>query len=160
MPPTSTGTSPGPVGMPERRWRTSAPHRRRVPVAYCAHCGPTGGVEPARGAARDAYRSVTCGLLPTLRGDRVDGTAVGAALGGVAIRIVRYAPMWGEHGAILMAAAHGAVRLFRVGDWTGLAALLQVTAGRLQQLATGAGMRLGVGGSVHRSPDWKGYRHE
>ena len=101
---------------------------------------------PGRCAAWDVYVRLTTGLLPLLTGDRIDDAAVNPALGRVATRILRYSPLWGEHGAMLVAAVHSAVRLYRAGDQRDLADLLRVVADRLYVLSAG-------GGLPHRSDD-------
>lgn len=93
----------------------------------------------AQSAAWEAYRAVTDGLLPTLRGDMIDGQAVKAQLGTVAIRILRDAPLWDEHGAMLEAALHSAMRLYRNGDITALAGLTQDISDRLYVLSASPG---------------------
>ena len=78
---------------------------------------------PSARAAWDTYLALTDRLLPALAG--IDDRAVlNAYLGAVVIRIRRYAPMWGGHGPMLIAAAHSAVRLYRDGDDDALTALL------------------------------------
>jgi hypothetical protein len=83
---------------------------------------------------------LTTGLLPLLIGDRIDDVAVNPALGEVATRILRYAPLWGEPGAMLVAAVHSAVRLYRRGEQRDLADLLRVVADRLYVLSAGGGL--------------------
>ncbi|WP_433221026.1 hypothetical protein ACQP00_19420 [Dactylosporangium sp. CS-047395] len=39
-----------------------------------------------------------------------------AHLGATAKRILRYAPLWGEHGPMLLSALHSVVRLHRAGE--------------------------------------------
>ncbi len=92
---------------------------------------------PAQCAAWDAYLTLTRGLLPALDDDHVDAATLNAQLGGVAIRILRYAPLWGEHGPMLLAALHSAVRLHRGGDRADLADLLRALANRLYLLSAG-----------------------
>jgi hypothetical protein len=94
----------------------------------------------ARCAAWDVYVRLTTGLLPIANSIRIDDAAVNPALGAVATRILRYAPLWGEHGAMLVAAVHSAVRLYRAGDGRDLADLLRVIADRLYLLSAGAGL--------------------
>jgi hypothetical protein len=91
-------------------------------------------VAPARRTAWDAYLNLTTGLLPALRQERPDST-VSTKLGGVATRIMRYAPLWGEHGPMLTAATRSAIRLYRAGEHDDLVALLQATADRLYLLS-------------------------
>ena len=93
-----------------------------------------------RCAAWDVYVRLTTGLLPLLTGDRIDDAAVNPALGQVATRILRSAPLWGESGAMLVAAVHSAVRLYRFGDQRALADLLRVVADRLYVLSAGGGL--------------------
>lgn len=98
-------------------------------------------------AAWDAYVSITVGLLPVLyheddAAEDADGWAqVNPRLGGVAIRIRRDAPMWDDHGPMLVAAASSAIRLYRHGDRPALIALAHAMAHRLFLLAIGAGRR-------------------
>lgn len=100
-------------------------------------------------AAWDAYVSITVGLLPVLYHEvgaeegaeswaRVN-PRLGRVLGGVAVRIRRYAPMWGHDGPMLVAAAGSAVRLYRHGDRLALIALAHAMAHRLFLLAVGTG---------------------
>ena len=90
---------------------------------------------PAQCAAWDSYLDVTHRLLPALRDDQADLGALNPQLDAVAIRIVRYAPLWDEHGPMLVAALHSAMRLHRAGDRTELADLLWVMANRLYLLS-------------------------
>jgi hypothetical protein len=96
-------------------------------------------VVPAQRAAWDAYLAVTTGLLPALRGDDLQGdrpdSAVNTQLGGVATRLLRYAPLWGAHGPMLEAAVTSAIRLYRAGQRSDLLDLLQVMADRLYLLS-------------------------
>ncbi len=94
---------------------------------------------PGQQAAWDTYLAVTRKLLPILNDfPATDADAIANhRLGAVVIRIHRYAPMWGEHAPILIAAAGSAVRLYRHGDIPALRDLLQVLAHRLYQLSTG-----------------------
>ncbi|MEU7875807.1 hypothetical protein [Dactylosporangium sp. NPDC049140] len=89
---------------------------------------------PAQRAAWDAYLTLTLGLLPALLDDRLDST-VNTQLGGVTTRVMQYAPLWGEHGPILVAAVKSAVRLYRAGERGDLIALLRATADRLYLLS-------------------------
>jgi hypothetical protein len=91
---------------------------------------------PARRAAWDTYRILTTSLLPALRQEQPDST-VNAKLGGVATRIVWYAPLWGEHGPMLTAASRSAIRIFRGGERDDLVALLYAVADRLYVLSAG-----------------------
>jgi len=91
-------------------------------------------------AAWDVYVRLTSGLLPLLTGNRIDDEAVNPALGGVVSRILRYAPLWGEHGRMLVAAMRSAVHLYRTGDHRDLADLLRVVADRLYVLSAGGGL--------------------
>jgi hypothetical protein len=91
--------------------------------------------ERAQCAAWDAYRALTTGLLPALHHHPVDSEVVKSQLGGVATRIVRYAPLWGEHGTMLIAALHSAMRLYRTADTDDLADLLQHISDRLYILS-------------------------
>jgi hypothetical protein len=90
-------------------------------------------------AAWETYLAVTERVLPVLEDfPATDADAItNRRLGGVVIRIRRHAPLWGEHGPILIAAAASAVRLYRRGHITALRDLLQVIAHRLYQLSTG-----------------------
>jgi hypothetical protein len=91
-------------------------------------------VAVARRAAWDTYLALTTSLLPALREERSD-TTVNTSLGGVVIRIRRYAPLWGAHGPMLLAAARSAIRLHRAGERDDLVALVQATADRLYLLS-------------------------
>lgn len=90
----------------------------------------TSTVGPPQRAAWDTYLAVTKSLLPALT-DNGDAETINPRLGGVVIRIRRYAPMWGEHGPMLIAAMHSAIRLYRRGDRDDLVSLLQTMACRL-----------------------------
>jgi hypothetical protein len=89
----------------------------------------------AQRAAWDAYLALARGLLPALGDDQVDAAALTSQLDGVAIRLLRYAPLWGEHGPMLLAAAQSAVRLHRRGERADLTDLLQAMANRLYLLS-------------------------
>ncbi|MFP5371120.1 MAG: hypothetical protein ACLGI3_10285 [Actinomycetes bacterium] len=86
-------------------------------------------------AAWDAYRAVAGGLLPALHAHRVDSRPVTAQLGAVASRIVRYSPLWGEHGPMLVAALHNAMRYYRAGDHAELTDLAYAIGDRLYLLS-------------------------
>jgi len=90
-------------------------------------------------AAWDTYRAVSGGLLPALSGRQVDSHAVTTQLGAVAIRIVRYSPLWGEHGRMLIAALHCAMGLYRTGDNDELAGLAHAIGDRLYLLSAAPG---------------------
>lgn len=90
---------------------------------------------PAQCAAWDSYLDVTHRLLPALRDDQADLGALNPQLGAVAARVLRYAPLWGEHGPMLVAALHSATQLHRAGDRVELADLLWVMANRLYLLS-------------------------
>jgi hypothetical protein len=94
---------------------------------------------PAQSAAWDAYLTLTTGLLPALHREQVDSETVKSQLGAVATRILRYAPLWREHGAMLVAALHSAMRLYRESS-NDLAGLLHAVADRLYLLSAGAGL--------------------
>jgi hypothetical protein len=98
-------------------------------------------VAPAQLAAWDAYVILTTGLLPALHKDALQtdqaDSAVNTQLGGVATRVLRYAPLWGEHGPMLVAAVKSAVRLYRAGERSDLLDLLRVMADRLYLLSAG-----------------------
>jgi hypothetical protein len=89
----------------------------------------------AQRAAWDAYLTLARGLLPALDDDQVDAAALTSQLDGVAIRLLRYAPLWGEHGPMLLAATQSAVRLHRRGERADLTDLLRVMANRLYLLS-------------------------
>ena len=91
----------------------------------------------AQCAAWDAYLDLTRGLLPALHDDQVDFGSLNSQLGAVATRILRFAPLWGGHGPMLVAALHSATRLHRAGDRADLADLLWVMANRLYLLSAG-----------------------
>ena len=100
------------------------------------------GIGPAgQQAAWDAYVSITVGMLPVLYDEEgSDGWAqVNPRLGGVAVRIRRYASMWDHDGPMLTAAASSAIRLYRHGDRPALIALAHAMAHRLFLLAVGTG---------------------
>ncbi|WP_412538744.1 hypothetical protein R8Z50_23170 [Longispora sp. K20-0274] len=87
--------------------------------------------ERARRAAWDAYVVVSATLLPTLDG-RSTGEADGRAqLVGLSIAVHRDAPLWAEHGGMLIAAVNSAVRLRRAGHIGELHGLLRAMAHRL-----------------------------
>ena len=116
---------------------------------------------PAQRTAWDTYLTVTRGLLPALYYDRVDAAALNPQLGGVAVRILRYAPLWGEHGPMLVSALHSAVRLHRAGDRDDLADLLHAMANRLYVLSAGPGPRRRDGHDrstqrLNRRNSWRG----
>jgi hypothetical protein len=90
---------------------------------------------PAQCAAWDAYRAVNTGLLPALRGNGIDSAVVRSQLGAVAVRIVRYSPLWGVHGAMLVDALHSAMRLYRLGDGDELVGLIHDVGDRLYLLS-------------------------
>jgi len=92
---------------------------------------------PAQGAAWDVYISLTRGLLPALHDEQIDDAALNTQLDEIAIRILRYAPLWAEHGPMLMDALRIAVSLHRAGDRADLADLLRVMANRLYVLSAG-----------------------
>jgi hypothetical protein len=89
----------------------------------------------AQRAAWDAYLTLTRGLLPALDDGHHDAAALGSQLDAVAIRLIRYAPLWGEHGPMLLAAMQSAVRLHRRSDRADLADLLRAIADRLYLLS-------------------------
>lgn len=92
---------------------------------------------PARRAAWDAYLAVRA-LLPVIT-DCSHDPEINAQFGGVVIRIRRYAPLWGEDGSMLTAAAYSAVRIYRGGDRDQLAGLLYAIADRLYLLSIAPG---------------------
>jgi len=92
--------------------------------------------DPGPRAAWDAYLAIVEGLLPALH-NRESDDAVNPRLGGVVIRIRRYAPLWPADGPILIAAACGAVRLLRHGDRDALTSLATAIAHRLFLLSAG-----------------------
>ena len=106
---------------------------------------------PAQNAAWDAYLTVARDLLPTVHDNRADDATINVRLGGAATRILRYAPLWGEHGSMLRAALHSAVRLHRDGDRSGLAELVQAMGDRLFLLSIDPGSPRG-GGRGRKSP--------
>ncbi|MDQ7910440.1 hypothetical protein RB614_38695 [Phytohabitans sp. ZYX-F-186] len=96
---------------------------------------------PAQSTAWEAYRVVTDGLLPALRGGAVDSGAVRSQLGAVAARIERYSPLWGEHGPMLLAALRCAMGLYRAGDRDELTVLAHAMGDRLYLLSASPGRR-------------------
>jgi hypothetical protein len=108
----------------------------------------TAGIGPAQRAAWDTYLVVTVSLLPMLAKGG-DPEMINPQLGGVAIRIRRYAPLWGEHGPMLLAALHSAIRLYRRGDLEELIDLVQAMSGRLFVLS-----------ARRRPPRHPGYRNQ
>jgi hypothetical protein len=99
----------------------------------------------AQSTAWDAYLALTRGLLPALHDDGVDAATLNSQLDGVAIRILLYAPLWGDHGPMLLTALHCAVRLHRAGDRNDLADLLRAIANRLYLLSAGPRLPRGDG---------------
>jgi hypothetical protein len=93
---------------------------------------------PARRAAWDAYLAVRK-FLPVVTDDCGHGPAINAQLGGVVVRIRRYAPLWGEDGSMLTAAVYSAVRIYRRGDRDQLVDLLNAIADRLYLLSIAPG---------------------
>jgi hypothetical protein len=91
----------------------------------------------AQRSAWDAYLTLARGLLPTLFEDQIDAVALTCQLDGVAIRLLRYAPLWGEHGPMLLAALQSAVRLHRRGERADLTELLRAIANRLYLISAG-----------------------
>jgi hypothetical protein len=91
----------------------------------------------AQRTAWDVYLTLARGLLPALDDDRVDAAALTSQLDGVAVRILRFAPLWGEHGPMLLAALQSAVRLHRRGERADLAELLRAMANRLYLISAG-----------------------
>jgi hypothetical protein len=91
-------------------------------------------VAAAQRTAWDTYLKLTFDLLPILLDDGPDST-VNSQLGSVTARVMWYAPLWGEHGPMLVAAVKSAVRLFRAGERGDLIDLLRTTADRLYLLS-------------------------
>jgi hypothetical protein len=112
----------------------------------------------AQRTAWDTYLTLTRGLLPALDDDQIDAATLDSQLGGVAIRLLRYAPLRGEHGPMLLAVLQVAVRLHRGGDRADLADLLQALANRLYLLA--ADPRLPHGGGHDQRPPQPRAPHE
>lgn len=114
---------------------------RRHPIHSCRRSiilrSSVNTMAPAQRAAWDAYLDLTRGLLPALHDDQIDADALTPKLGTVALRILRYAPLWDEHGPMLVAALHSAVRLHRAGDRAELADLLWAMGNRLYLLSAG-----------------------
>lgn len=97
---------------------------------------------PAQRAAWDAYVALTAGLLPALYTEDDDGWAqANVRLGGVVVRVRRYAPMWHLDGPMLTAACGSAIRLYGHGDRRGLTALVHAMAHRLFLLSAGLDRR-------------------
>jgi hypothetical protein len=92
--------------------------------------------EAGRRAAWDAYLAVTERLLPALRRGDSD-EVINPLLGGVMIRIRRYAPLWKHSGPMLIAACSSAVRLLRDGDRAALTGLAAAITRRLFLLSAG-----------------------
>jgi hypothetical protein len=94
-------------------------------------------------AAWETYLAVTWRVLPVLDDfPATDADAIiNRRLGGVVIRVRRYAPLWGEHGPMLVAAASSLVRLYRQGDFSALGDLLRLIARRLYQLSASPAAR-------------------
>ncbi|WP_238008550.1 hypothetical protein KZZ52_31885 [Dactylosporangium sp. AC04546] len=90
----------------------------------------------AQRTAWDAYLTVTRGLLPAVD-DPIRAATAGSMLDGFAARIEQYAPLWGEHGPMMVAALHGVLALQWGGDRAGLAGLLRAMADRLYLISTG-----------------------
>lgn len=100
---------------------------------------------PARAAAWDAYLAVTCGLLPAL-GDGTDDREVDAWLGRLTMRFRRYAPMWHDHGPILVRDVYEAIDCHETGDYDRLDQQLRAVAARLFAVSSG------------RAPQWRRYQ--
>jgi hypothetical protein len=115
---------------------------------------------PAQRTAWDTYLTVTRGLLPALYDDHVDAAGLNSQLGGVAVAILRYAPLWGEHGPMLVSALQSAVRLHRAGNRPDLADLIRAIADRLYVLSAGPALSRCDGDDRGTRPDrrnpWRG----
>jgi hypothetical protein len=77
------------------------------------------------------YLALAREVLPTLADNQVDTAALNPQLGKLALRILRFAPLWGEHGPILLDALQSAMRLHRRGARADLTDLFRAMAGRL-----------------------------
>jgi len=88
-----------------------------------------------RAAAWDAYLALTCGLLPAL--DGTDDRAVNAGLGGLAVRIRRYAPLWPGQGPRLLNQTYEAIGCWQRGDYDRLAEHLDTLAADLFTISSG-----------------------
>ena len=95
---------------------------------------------PAQSAAWDAYLAVSRDLLPTVYDMHAEAATINVRLGRAAKRILRHAPLWGDHGSMLCAALDSAVRLHRDGDRSGLAELVQAMGDRLFLLTIDPGL--------------------
>jgi hypothetical protein len=89
----------------------------------------------AQRTAWETYLTLTRGLMPALNDDQIDAAALNSQLGAVATRILRYAPLWGRHGRMLLAALRTAVRLHHRGDRADLQELLHAMGERLYLLS-------------------------
>lgn len=98
---------------------------------------------PSRRAVWDAYLAVSRGLIPAISDPARHAPAVAAELDGAVVRIKRYAPLWGEDGPMLIAAARSAVRLYADGERDQLITLLYVIADRLYLLSVTPDIRPG-----------------
>jgi hypothetical protein len=95
-------------------------------------------VEVVACTAWDAYLALTRELLPALADERIQPAVLASRLGGVGVRIVRHAPLWGEHGPMLVAALCSALDLYGAGDRQELVELLHTVANRLYVLSGGS----------------------
>jgi hypothetical protein len=91
-------------------------------------------VPASRRAAWDAYLTLTNGLLPILDTDQAHAR-VSTALADVTERVECSAPLWGDHGPMLVAALKSATRLYRAEEHSDLRELLRIVADRLYLLS-------------------------
>ncbi|WP_327010532.1 hypothetical protein OHA72_26680 [Dactylosporangium sp. NBC_01737] len=88
----------------------------------------------AQRTAWDAYLTMTRRLLPAVNDETIRPAATHGELRGLVVRIERYAPLWGEHGPMLLAALRG---IPEGSDRADVAELLQVIADRLYLISIG-----------------------
>ncbi|MGI5241628.1 hypothetical protein [Dactylosporangium sp. CA-139066] len=107
----------------------------------------------AQRAAWDAYLTVTRGLLLPAADDEPGRTATGHGdLRGLVRRIEWYAPLWGEHGPMLLAAVRSVLAMQLGGDRADLTDLLRAIADRLYLISAGPRPARGDGHDRRRCP--------
>jgi hypothetical protein len=89
----------------------------------------------AQSTAWDAYLIVTRGLLPALQDPNTDPAMLNCRWEAAVTRIVRYAPLWGDRGPMLLSALRSAERLHRAGDRDDLADLTRTIGDWLYALS-------------------------
>ncbi|WP_426513645.1 hypothetical protein ACPPVO_25385 [Dactylosporangium sp. McL0621] len=91
----------------------------------------------AQRTAWAAFLMVTRGLLPAVDDERMPAATEDGDLLRFALRIERDAPLWGEHGPMLLAALRDVQAMRWGGDRADLADLLRVMAHRLYVISAG-----------------------